>query len=278
MPAPQSSMLKQLTKTLFMAKGLIVPDGWKQPTGEKGEQYNKAFKPEELATVPLVPALFQAASTNKLHTDAQKKNHDGFTKYIDGICDAICDAVDQWMKLSMITGAIINGPVGVVIPGNVQGPPLMPFILGKGPMANLAEIKFTKAIASAFSTAWQAWHMGVAGTLTFPPFASVPMPSVPPTPCVPMPVIAMSSAGESMLSGSQLKNLMVANLGDPTAQYSNELFDSIGNAFNTVFMTWKGTTMINVQGTGPVAGFAPPLSPTGAVAGGTTLPIPGAFK
>jgi len=273
MPAPQKSMLTQLAKINFISKGINLPMDWSQP----GEQYPDAFKPSEVATAPNSPMnLFRDATLNKYHVDTAKTIGKQYEKYIDGICGAICDSIDKWMKMTMITSALINGPVGVVLPGSFVGPPLMPLILATAPKSTPQEMKYSNAVASALGTLWQLWQTGLMGTLMYPAFAAFPGPVAPPMPNIPLPLIAFSSPGESGLSPSTLKITMDANLADPTAQHASDLFDAIAKAFNTVFQVFKASTMVqNVLGMGPIPTFVPPFVPVGPVVMGTVIPTPG---
>ncbi len=273
MPAPQKSQLAEMAKLNFKAKAIGLPVKWKTPTGE---QYAKAFAMSELVNPPDAASVFLAKSPNKYHVETQKEIGKGFADFIEKICGALCDAIDKWMKLTSIAGMVITGPVGVVAPGNVVGPPLMPFILASAPVNTPQLMKYSKAIAQVVSTAWQQWQMGLAGQLMYPAFAAFPGPMAPPMPCVPMPLIAFSSPGEAMLSPATLKAQMIANLGDAEALHHKELFDAVAQAFNTTFTLFKATTMVqNVLGTGPIPTFAPPFVPVGPVVGGTSVPTPG---
>lgn len=276
MPAPQKAQLAQLTKLLFTTKMVGLPTDWKPP----GKQYPDAFQKGELAVPPNPPNnLFREVSLNQYHVDTAKKIGKAFEDYIDGICDGICDGIDQWMKLTAFAGVIINGPVGVVTPGMVQGPPLAPLILNKAPMNTDQERKYSNAIANALGTLWQAWHMSIAGVLQYPAFAAFPGPMAPPTPNVPIPLVALPSAGEAGLAPQPVKGLMFTNLADPKALHAPELFEALATAFNVVFQTFKlSTTVNNVMGTGPIPTFAPPFVPVGPVVGGIGNSPPGCLK
>jgi len=273
MPAPQKAMFAELAKLNLKANAIGLPVQWQTPAGN---QYPDAFALAELATPPDAASVFLAKSTNKYHVDTQKTVGKGFADFIDGICGAICSGIDQWMKLTSVAGMIINGPVGVVAPGNVIGPPLFPLIFASAPKSTPQLLKYSKAVGQAFGTAWQTWQSGLTGQLMYPPFAAIPSPMAPPMPNVPMPLIAFASPGEAMLSPSTLKGAMIANLGDPDALHHKELFDAISQAFAVVFPIFKATTMVqNVMGTGPVPTFAPPFVPVGPVVMGTSIPAPG---
>ncbi len=274
MPAPQKSVMSNLAKNNFRSNSIKLPKDWSEP----GDQFSDAFKESEKSAPPNSPTtLFKEATQNKYHVDTAREIGKKFGKYIDGICGAICGAIDKWMKMMTITTCVINATAGIIPPSGVMGPPLMPLIMSSAPKATAQEAKYSNAIANALSTLWQAWQSGLTGVLNFPPnFASFPGPVCPPTPNIPMPLGALSSPGEAGLSAASLKGMMMANLADPAALHAPELFDAISQAFNTVFQTFKSSTMINnVLGTGPVPSFAPPAAPVGPVAGGAVIPKPG---
>ena len=275
MPAPNAKALGETAKANFLSKNIRLPQKWKTP----GEQYPDAFKPEEKAVAPNSPiTLFREVSLNKYHVDTAKTIGDQFKKYIEGIMDAISDAVDKWMKMTMITTVLINGPVGMLLPGGVAGPPLMPFILARAPKKTPMEIKYSTAIANAVSQQWQIWQMGLMGTLMYPAFAAFPGPLAPPTPNVPLPLITFSSPGEAALSAEALKGMMMTFLADPKANHAVDLFDALAKAFNMLFQTFKASTLVqNVLGMGPIPTFAPPIVPVGPVVAGTVIPTPGVF-
>lgn len=276
MPAPDKGMMTELAKVYFNSSAISLPVEWSQPN----DQYDDAFGDAEKNVAPNAPTnLFGQASTNKYHVDAAKAVGDQFAKYIEGICGAICDGIDNWMKMATIAGPIISGPVGTMTPGNVIGPPLGPLILASAPMATPQEMKYSNAIANTFGTAWQMWQLGLMGTLMYPAFAAFPGPVAPPTPNIPMPLITFSSSGEAGLSASMLKNMMDANLGDPNALHASELFDAISKAFGDVFLIFKSSTMVkNVLGTGPIPSFVPPFVPAGPVLGGVATGAPGCIS
>ena len=275
MPAPQKGQLVELAKLNFKAKAIGLPVKWQTPGGD---QYVKAFALSELVQPPDGASIFLAASPNQYHVQTQREIGKGYADFIDGISGALCGAIDQWMKLTVIAGMMINGPVGMVLAGNVVGPPLLPFILAAAPVSTPQLMKYSKAIAQAVSNGWQQWQMGLMGQLMYPAFAAFPGPMAPPMPCVPMPLIAFSSPGEAMLSPATLKTQMIANLGDPEALHHQELFDAVAQAFNTTFTLFKATTVVqNVLGTGPIPTFAPPIVPVGPVVAGTSIPTPGVF-
>ena len=276
MPAPQKKQLSQLSKSLFLGKNIALPIQWAKP----GIQYPDAFEPDEVMVIPNPPTtLFKEPNLNKYSVDTAKDIGKLFEKYIEGICGAVCDAIDKWLSLTSIASVIINGSVGILLPGGVIGPPLMPFILASAPMSTPQEIKYSKAIAATISNMWQLWQAGLTGVLMYPPFAAFPGPMAPPTPNTPVPLITFASPGEAGLSPASLKALMMVNLADPDALHAMDLFDSLSTAFNTIFQQFKATTLVqNVLGTGPIPTFAPPFVPVGPVLGGFVIPTPGVIK
>ncbi|MCS6911715.1 MAG: hypothetical protein RMK29_18190 [Myxococcales bacterium] len=269
-----------MAKTQFRSFGIKVPTDWRQPQGNvAARQYSEAFSAQERAVppLPMPPALFLAASSNKYHTDTQKKLSDQFTAYIDGICGAICSAWSQWQRAATLVGVSINAMTASG--GQVVGPPWMPLIMASAPMSSPMEVKYSTAIALAIDTGWTAYQASikVPGLPWYPAFAAFPAPVAPPTPNVPVPVAALAQV-TAPISKSALMMSMIANFGDPTALHQRELFDSIADAFEKCFQTWQTTTQVtNVMGTGPVPSFAPPLVPAGPVLGGVGIMAPGGF-
>jgi hypothetical protein len=276
MPAPQAMMMKQAARLKFTSFNLKVPQNWKDPSGDPAaDHYGKAFKPEEKMTSPGMPPLFQPASLNKYHTDAQKMHIAKIGKFIDGVCDAICSAWSQWQSTAALTGVVVNAVTA--IGGQVVGPPLTPLIMLSAPKASPMELKYSNVIATVVGNSWLQYTgtIKVPGLPFYPAFAAVPSPVAPPMPNVPVPVIALTQMPPQPML---MKNQMVGQLGDPGAPFHKELFEAICDAFDKCFKLWQTTTMVtNVMGTGPVPTFAPPYVPVGPVVGGTGIMIPGGF-
>lgn len=276
MPPPNKALYTNLTKQIFTAKAIPLPGKW----SDMGDQFGDAFSLAERIAFPNPPTnLFREATLNKYHVDTAKDVGKAFADYIEAMCGAICDGIQNWMSTASISGVIINAVVGNLIPGNVIGPPLTPLILATGPKKTPMELKYTNAIATAFGNAWMSWSMGLTGILSYPAFAAFPGPVAPPMPNVPMPLIAFSSPGEAMLSPAMLKTNMIALHGDPTALHAADLFDAFGQGFTAPFTTFKATTMVkNVLGTGPIPTFAPPFVPVGPVLMGVGTGPPGCLS
>ncbi len=267
--------MKQAARLKLTSFNLKVPKGWRDPSGEAGDHYKRAFKSDEKMTQPGMPMLFQPASLNKYHTDTQKMHVGKIGSYMDGVCDAICSAWGQWQGLASMTGIVINAITATL--GVVAGPPLQPFILASAPKASPMEMKYSNVIATVVSTTWLQYTatIKVPGMPWYPAFAAFPAPVAPPTPNVPCPVAALTQVPPNP---ALMKQQMVGQLGDPNAPFHAELFESICDAFDKMFKLWQTTTMVtNVLGTGPIPTFAPPYVPVGPVVGGVGNMPPGGF-
>jgi len=177
MPAPQASMMQQFAKLKFISCGIKLPMDWSTPSGNPaGSHYIKAFQAADLLHMPppVPPALFIAASPNKLHCETAKKISDALTKYIDGICSAICAAWSQWQSAATLVGVVINGPTAAG--GQVVGPPVGPLILASAPKSTEMELKYSTAIANTLGTAWLSYtsSIKVPGLPWYPAFAAFP--------------------------------------------------------------------------------------------------------
>lgn len=278
MPAPQASMMQQLTRLKFTSFNLKVPQNWQTPSGDPaGKHYGDAFTPSEKATAPGMPPLFQPASMNKYHTDAQKMHIDKIGSFIDGICSAICSAWSTWQSAATLVGVLVNGPTASM--GQVVGPPLTPLILAQGPKTTPMLMKYTTTVANVIGTAWLSYTatIKVPGMPWYPAFAAFPSPVAPPMPNIPCPVIALTQVTASIMPAT-MKSQMVGMHADPMAPFHQELFESICDGFDKCFKIWQPSTMVtNVLGTGPVPTFAPPYVPVGPVVGGTGIMTPGGF-
>jgi hypothetical protein len=278
MPAPQAAQMQQLARLKFTSFNIKVPQNWQQPSGDPAaKHYNDAFKPEEKTTAPGAPPLFQPASMNKYHTDAQKMHIDKVGKFIDGICSAICSAWSTWQSAATMVGVVIAGPTASV--GQVVGPPWTPLIMAQGPKETPMLLKYTNAVANVLGPAWLAYTatIKVPGMPWYPAFAALPSPIAPPTPNIPCPVIALTQVTAPIMP-DVMKGQMIGMLADPMAPFHDKLFEAICDAFDKCFKIWQASTMVtNVLGTGPVPTFAPPYVPVGPVVGGVGTMTPGGF-
>ncbi len=270
MPAPQAEVMKQLARSKFASFGLKVPKDWKDPSGDKGDLFGKAFTADEKSTTPVTALpLFMAASMHQAHTTVQKMLHAKFGAYIDGICEAICSAWQQWQAAATIAGIVVAGPVATA--GQLVGPPLVPLIMASAPKSSPMELKYSMAIAQSISNAWLAFTATIklAGHPFYPAYSAVPTPVAPPMPNVPVPVAALIQVPATIMKDA-LKLQKVGMLADPTAPYHEELFEAVGHAFEQCYNTWKGSTMVtNVYA---VATGGTPVSPIPAAGVATMAP------
>lgn len=275
MPAPQSSVMQELAKAQFRTFMIKLPLDWRQPQGEAGKQYVQAFKPSELVAVPPVGRLFIPASVNKYHCDTVSEISGKFERFIDGICGAICQAWATWQTAASLSGVTIFGPIATL--GQLVGPPWLPIIMGAAPKATPMELRYSMAIAMTLSNAWLQYTatVKVPALPWYPAFAAFPGPMAPPMPNIPTPVVALTQVTVPV-SKMVLKGQMISNLGDPMALHHTQLFDSIADAFEKVFLVWQTSTQVtNVLGFGPIPTFAPPVVPVGPVVGGSGSMLPG---
>jgi hypothetical protein len=285
MPAPQASAMQQLARLKFTSFNLKVPQNWKEPQGSAADHYSRAFKPDEKASTPGMPPLFQPASLNKYHTDTQKMHIGKIGQFIDDMCSAICTTWSWWQNGNLVPLVPGAAMVGVVIAGptasggQIVGAPWTPLIMLNAPKSSPMELKYSTVIANVIGTAWLTFTatVKVTGMPWYPAFALVPSPIAPPAPNLPCPFAALTQMPMS-ISCNVLKTQMVSQLADPNAPFHQELFESIADAFEKTYNLWKVSTMVtNVMGTGPVPTFAPPVVPAGPVVGGVGIMKPGGF-
>jgi len=278
MPAPIAAVMSELAQMQFRSFSIKLPVDWTIPSGDPaGVHYIRAFSASERSSPPQLvpPGLFWAVSVNKYHCDTAREMSDKFSKFIKGICGAICSAWSQWQSAATMAGVVIAGPIASL--GQVVGPPLTPLILANAPKSTPQELKYSTAIANAIGAGWLSYTatIKVPGLPWYPAFAAFPGPMAPPTPNVPTPVIALTQVTVP-ISKAVLKTQMIGLLGDPKAFHHQELFDSIADAFEKCFQVWQGATQVtNVLGTGPIPTFAPPIVPAGPVLGGVGTMPPG---
>jgi hypothetical protein len=278
MPGIQPALLKQLTKAAFQAHAIRLSVDWQQPQGPLAAQYVDAFSASE-RSVALDPSkLFVAASTNKYHVDQVNAISGKFEAFLDGICDALCNAHNVWKLQAKFGNIQVMAVAAMGAPGCLSGPDLKPLILMSAPKATPQELKYSQAVASAVAKCWKAWQDNVAvpGLPWYPAFAAFPGPQAPPMPNVPVPLASCPSALLAEMSAPRLKQEMVAALADPQALHHEALFDAIGQGLATSFLAWLPQQQVSlVLGQGPVPSFAPPFVPVGPVLGGDVISAPG---
>ncbi|MSP93425.1 MAG: hypothetical protein EXR79_16800 [Myxococcales bacterium] len=278
MPPWNAPQLKTLSKAAFKAHNVVLPVDWEQPTGDAGKQYVDSFKLTELFAPPDPAKLFVPATPNKYHVDTVKKISGQFEAFIDGVCDAICNAISMWKLQAKFKDLKINAVTALGVPGCLDGPETKPFVLMTAPKASANENKYSKAVATHFSEAFKKWQdkVTVPGLPWYPAFAAFPGPMAPPMPNVPTPLIACPSAMMSEMTPSSLKDGFVKKLGDKKAQHHEVLFDALGKGIAAIFMMWLPQQQIMlVLGKGSIPTFAPPYVPVGPVVMGDNIAAPG---
>lgn len=262
MPAIQAQQLAQMAKMNFKANAILLPEQFQgftdqAPFGAKDQK------------VPDAAAMFVSASTLNYHVDTAKMIGKGVEDLFDVCADTIAKANQNWMSSAKFVGVLINGPAGLVLPGNLVAGPFMsgPMLLATANVSGKQPtfIKYVQSISGAIGTAFMAWQMGVMGMLVFPGGAACSV-TMPPSPNVPMPLVALPSPpGEAMMNPAALFGLMMAMHGIP-GNHTIQIFQAFSQAFATVFTQWKATTQVmNVTGVGGVAP-PPPAPPAPVVA------------
>lgn len=279
MPAPPATLCTMTAKTMFASKGLKVPQNWKNPSGDPGaKHYSDAFSPSEKQTMPAIgaPLLFQPASLNKYHTDAQKMHVDKIGSFIEGITSALCSAVTTLQKACTMAGIVITGPAGVG--GQMLCPaPAGPAVLMNAPKNTPMLLKYSNAVANAFQTQWMMFVTSIKspGLPLWPMFATFPSPAAVNIPSAPL---TLGMFTHAPITADALKGLMIANLGDPNAPFMSELFESIAKGFETWFNAWVMATTVNIGGSGPVPTMTTPVPVPGPVVGGIGVMLPGGLN
>lgn len=278
MPAPQAKTMSQLVQTFVKVKALMIPENPLTDIQQKGDKEDKnpiddltEFKPG----VPKPTNLFQPASMKKIQVDSANDISDKYIAFIDNVCKGICTTWSNWQNSAMVNNVIINAAIGILPPGGLLGMNMMSDSMIKmnidlfsGDNKEQIYVDYAEAIAKAIAQAWGAWEKGYTNTAIPFPGGAVCSTTMPPSPNVPIPVITGVSPGDALMVPATMKGLMIGFIsGKGTIdKYTDALFDAFANAFNIVFMTWKGTSMIsNIMGSGGVA--PPPPSPPGPVAG-----------
>lgn len=270
MPAIQSQALAQLAKLNFKAKAIQLPMNFNGFT-DQAPFTAKDQKAPDPAT------LFVPSSTLNYHVDTSDVIGGNVEELIDACSNAIGNGMTQWQSGAKFVGVMINGPVGMAMPGSLVAPPSMmgPMLFSQVSMAGKQPefIKYARSITFAIGTAFQVWQTGYMAILTFPGGSACSVTMVP-SPSVPLPIIAGFSPGDAMMSAAALNGLMLANHGLP-GYHAMAVFDAFAQAFSTLFMAWKGSTIITaVMGAGGVAP-PPPLPPAPVVmAVGNMGPLP----
>jgi hypothetical protein len=190
---------------------------------------------------------------------------------VDRLCDGVAFGWQQWQTLAMFTNVIVQGPMAIM--GQIQAPPLSPFVLAFTGSATGPEAEAAQAVAGALDDGMRQWQAQpkFPGLPLYPSFAAMPVPHTAPTPNIPVPVAAL-------VGGAVPPPMSAAGrAADPGAAAIAEAV--LGAITGGAFQMWASTTMVvNLLGHGPVPTYAPPYVPVGPVVGGTVLPMPGVLQ
>lgn len=187
---------------------------------------------------------------------------------------AIAD-MKQWLGGARITGGcVVNGALATAPAGSLSS--------GAGfagaVRARLLGAGATTAVASAWESAFQASFLSYTSLVTvpalplYPGLAAIAADKAPPTPNVPVPLAALASAGAVSMQAQPLGAAVTAALAGVSANDAQRgaavsaFATAVGGRFNLALL--QGL-IVNLLGSGPVPGYAPPHAPVGAVAGGS---------
>ena len=262
-PAPDAKLFAQLAKTAFTSKAKKVPSEWDAGLEDAVNKKLTEFTPG----MPRPTNLFMPPSMNKIAVDACNTISEGFEGFIDDVAAAVCGAWGNWQSSVKFVGVIINGPIGILPPGGMIGGGMMatPMILSQFNQKTANYTLYGSAVAFAIGQAWTVWELGYTNPAIPFPGGAAASATMPPSPNTPVPIASGISPGEAMMQATALKGLMMSQVAPPGI-HDDALFDSIAQAFEQVFLIWKGSSMISqILGAGGVA--PPPPAPPGPVAG-----------
>jgi hypothetical protein len=226
--------------------------------------------------MPCPPALFRAASNNKIDCDFQKSMHDELNKFFDAVTQGIIQGFGMWKIHAYFTGVQIMGPSA--IGGKIEAPHFDSHIKSGtisafgGPMSGWSN-GLLEGVARGFSNQWiELCHRTmVPGLPWYPAFTAFPGPQTPPMPNIPTPFITLAPQ-VGLVTPWALKESMKQKAPNGTP-YSEQVFTVVSEQLSTSLLSWMPQQQIlGLMGKGPVPTFAPPYVPVGPVVGGTVDP------
>lgn len=187
---------------------------------------------------------------------------------------AIAD-MKQWMQGARIAGGCtVNAPLAVGVPGSLSS------ATGSGGAlrANLLAAGATSALADAWDLAFRTAFLNYTSLATipslpiFPGLVAVGAKEALPVGALPFPLAGMVSVGAVSMQSAALASSVsaaIANVSpnDPERAGATASFAAVVAGKFTLLLA-KAMVM-NLQGGGPVPGFAPPAVPVAPVIGGT---------
>ncbi|WP_428263478.1 hypothetical protein [Haliangium sp.] len=268
-----AGMFATLVKLNFMTKGVMLPTSFSPSelvTSKPGDPLLQIGNLASLAT-----NLYKSPSPLAIHVQTATVVGKKLEAFIDAVSRGICQGWNMTTMSIKFFGVIINGPVGMLMPGGmVAASPMNPMVMAglslpfgvANPAKELMNVasgqKYAKSIYTAIAQGFNAWVSGYTNSAIPFPGGAAAVGTMPPSPNVPVPLAGGSSPGEAMLSASALSSSMLSVHGPP-GLHTLAIFDAFAKTFNTIFTVWKASNMImNVIGVG---GVAPPTG--GPVAG-----------
>jgi hypothetical protein len=196
-----------------------------------------------------------------------------FKAYVEGMCQAINQALQTWRESACLDGVRINGPVA--IGGKLRSVALEPLILQRAPAGWDA---YSRGIAASVHSQFTSFanEVSVPGLPWYPAFAAVPGAMALPTPNMPTPLMALSAAAARHLRAGTITDMIYSKLPNPKPALGKEVAVAIAAGIEKAAFPWLSAQMVmNVLGKGPVPSFAPPYVPVGPVVGGDIIAAPG---
>lgn len=201
-------------------------------------------------------------------TDRQR-----FLNYVNGMCQAINQALETWRLSAYLEGVRIMGPIATG--GKLRSVPLDPLIMQRAPAGWDV---YNRAIAAGVHNQFTSFanEVTVPGLPWYPAFAAFPMPVAPPMPNVPCPLMSIAAVGARHLKEGSITDMIYNKMPNPKPACAKEVAIAIAFGIEKAAFAWLSSQMVkNVMGKGPVPSFAPPYVPVGPVVGGDNIAAPG---
>lgn len=201
-------------------------------------------------------------------TDRQR-----FVTYVNGMCQAINQALETWRASAYLTGVRIMGPVATG--GKLRSVPLDPLILSRAPAGWDV---YNRAIAAGVHNQFHAFanDVSVPGLPWYPAFAAFPGPMAPPMPNVPCPLMSIAAVASRHLKEGSITDMIYNKMPTPKPACGKEVAIAIAFGIEKAAFAWLSSQMVkNVLGKGQIPSFAPPYVPVGPVVAGDNIATPG---
>jgi hypothetical protein len=203
-------------------------------------------------------------------------NRDPYYTYMDAMAAALQQAVDVWRVHAVISDVKIMG--SSAYGGKITLPALEGLIRGFAPAGSWDA--YSRAIAASVHNQFRQMCSLATfpGLPLYPAFAAFPMPMAPPTPNAPTPMMTFVLPGLAQVDNSLVREAIICKYPTPKPACGDAVARAVAEAFSKAVQQWLGSQMIvNLLGTGPVPGYAPPYVPAGPVVNGWVLPRAGSI-